>query len=83
MNGKLADASWAQPKTTVKSDEKARKGLSTTITKTEYADSEVVLNAKVKMMAEMIKKSKNCVFYVGAGMSTSAGCNDYASKKKI
>jgi NAD-dependent SIR2 family protein deacetylase len=31
----------------------------------------------------MIKNSKNCVFYVGAGMSTSAGVNDYASKKKI
>jgi hypothetical protein len=51
LNGKLADASWAQPKTTVRSEEKARKGLSTTITKTEYADSDVVLNAKVKAMA--------------------------------
>jgi len=83
LNGKLADSSWAQPKTTVKSDDMARKGLSTHITKTEYGDSDAVLNDKVKLMADMIKKSKNCVFYVGAGMSTSAGCNDYASKKKV
>jgi len=83
MNGTLADPSWKTPAVTLKSDERARKGLYSAATKTEYTDSEAVLKEKTKLMAKLIKESKNCVFYVGAGMSTSAGCNDYASKKKV
>lgn len=33
-------------------------------------------------MAQKIKKAKNVVIYCGAGISTSAGINDIASKGK-
>lgn len=83
MNGTLADSSWNKPSVSVKSNELARKGLFTGATKTEYMDSDALLKNKVELMAKLIKQSKNCVMYVGAGMSTSAGINDYASKKRV
>ena len=83
MNGTLADPSWKEPAVKVKSNELARKGLTSKATKTEYLDSDTLLKNKVELMANLIKKSKNCVMYVGAGMSTSAGINDYASKKRV
>ena len=79
MNGTLADSAWKEPKVSLKSKELARKNMDTDFTKTEFKDSDEVLKKKVALMAKMIKKSKTCVMYVGAGMSTSAGINDYAT----
>lgn len=46
----------------------------------EYLDSPEVLKAKVKLMAEMLRQSKSCCAYTGAGLSRSSGIPDYASK---
>ena len=85
LNGSLAEASWAQPKASVKSKEVQRSdhgfGFSG-ITKTEYQDGKDLLNAKINLMAKKIKNAKSVVIYCGAGISTSSGINDIASKNK-
>eukprot|EP00438_Fugacium_kawagutii_P030302 Skav204410 [mRNA] locus=scaffold398:102268:126856:- [translate_table: standard] len=43
-------------------------------------DHDDVLHAKVKMLADLIRRSKACVAYTGAGISTASGISDYASK---
>lgn len=39
-----------------------------------------VLQAKVRLLADMVRRSHKCVAYTGAGISTAAGISDYASK---
>ena len=39
------------------------------------------MKAKVKLLAEMVKKSQLLVAYTGAGISRNAGIDDYASAK--
>ena len=39
-----------------------------------------MLRAKVKVLASLIRDSKNMVAYTGAGISTGAGIGDYATK---
>jgi hypothetical protein len=48
----------------------------------EYRETDEVLVAKVKLLAELIKKSKNCIAYTGAGLSVASGLDDYATKAK-
>jgi len=45
----------------------------------EYLDEENTLRAKVKIVAELIKKSQRMCAYTGAGISTASGIKDYAS----
>lgn len=45
----------------------------------EYTDTPDVLEAKVSLLAEMLKEG-GCVVYSGAGLSRSAGIGDYASR---
>ena len=40
-------------------------------------DDENLLNEKCKQLADAILKSKFCVVYTGAGLSTSANIPDY------
>jgi NAD-dependent SIR2 family protein deacetylase len=47
---------------------------------TEYMDEPAVLDAKIDVLVGLIEKSKNMIVYTGAGISTGAGINDYASK---
>jgi hypothetical protein len=46
----------------------------------EYEDEPGVLAAKVKLLASLIRRAKHAVVYTGAGLSTSSGIGDYATK---
>merc|ERR1712188_155147 len=59
----------------------AREGY-TRMDASEYLDTPEVLHAKVAMLAEMIRHSRELTAYTGAGLSTSAGVADYASHAK-
>jgi NAD-dependent SIR2 family protein deacetylase len=51
-----------------------------TITASEYLDDEDTLRKKMKAVAELVKKSKFCVAYTGAGLSKASGIPDYATR---
>ena len=70
---------WAAPLTTYRSDAPARPGYDS-MDASEYADEPEVLNAKVKHLARLVLESNCCVAYAGAGLSTAAGIDDYASR---
>merc|ERR1719487_113055 len=78
-HGVLADDSWPLPKLARASADDARPGYKT-MSANEYLDEPDVLKAKVKALANLIRKSKNCVAYTGAGISTASGIRDYATK---
>merc|ERR1711966_426895 len=48
----------------------------------EFRDEPEVLRAKVQLLASLLKKSKATCAYTGAGISTSSGIDDYATKVK-
>eukprot|EP00994_Dinema_validum_P006069 NODE_431_length_1702_cov_58.674531_g314_i0.p1 GENE.NODE_431_length_1702_cov_58.674531_g314_i0~~NODE_431_length_1702_cov_58.674531_g314_i0.p1 ORF type:complete len:351 (-),score=68.32 NODE_431_length_1702_cov_58.674531_g314_i0:317-1369(-) len=48
----------------------------------EYLDSPEVLNAKVALLAQLLRQAHHCVAYTGAGLSVSSGLADYATKAK-
>lgn len=83
LNGTECDPSWSAPKVSVKSDKLARPDLPGKITRTEYKDDDELFKNKIELLASWMKKSKNCVIYSGAGLSTASGINDIASKKKV
>jgi len=70
---------WFSPICVVECNEEARPGYKCKKAH-EFEDDPRTLRLKVKAMAEMIKASKNTCTYTGAGISTSAGIDDYASK---
>ena len=59
---------------------KARDGYERSMQSHEYLDQPFTLRAKVKALAQLIRSSKACVAYTGAGLSTGAGIGDYASR---
>ena len=65
----------------VASDRLARPGYSSK-SASEFLDTPEVLQEKVKVLANMIRKSKNLITYTGAGISTASGVPDYASNKQ-
>lgn len=78
-HGVLGDLSWPMPKLARACDDEARPGYKTMLAH-EYLDEPQVLQAKVKVLAGLILRSKNLVAYTGAGISTSAGVQDYATR---
>lgn len=78
-HGRLGHAGWPLPTLARACCEEARPGYKT-MSAHEYLDSEEVLRSKVKVVADLIRRSRNCTAYTGAGISTAAGIQDYASK---
>lgn len=78
-HGQLAHPDWPLPSCTAEVAEEARPGFSS-CSADEYQDDEMVLDAKVRVFVEMLRASRHCVAYTGAGISTSVGIKDYATK---
>jgi len=78
-HGAFADESWPLPKLARGSADEARPGYKT-MSANEYVDEPEVLKAKVKVLADLIRRSNNFVAYTGAGISTASGISDYATK---
>ncbi|CAF1126080.1 unnamed protein product [Didymodactylos carnosus] len=82
-HGKLgSDQSWKSPRLIASSTEKARPDVTGTVDASEYLDDPDVLDQKVSVLASLIRQSQQFVVYTGAGISTSSGIGDYASKAK-
>lgn len=81
-HGSLGARQWDLPKLVAKSDECARPGYSS-LTASEFLDCDTVLREKVRVLASLVKKhgrAGGVVLYTGAGISTSSGIGDYASR---
>jgi NAD-dependent SIR2 family protein deacetylase len=76
-----AENDWEAPRLVVECDADARPGY-TTKKAHEYEEEPRVLVEKVKLLASLLLKAKYPLAYTGAGISTSSGINDYASKAK-
>ena len=70
---------WAPPSCTFASEAAARPGYDTRDA-SEYQDTAEVLLAKVRQLATLVRKSRRFVVYAGAGLSTAAGIDDYATQ---
>ena len=79
MHGFLGSSEWEAPELTKRCDEEARPGYDTKLAH-EYNDISEVLSMKIALLARLIRKSRNCIAYTGAGLSRSAGISDYATK---
>jgi len=78
-HGRLGQASWPLPKLARACADEARPGYQT-MRAHEYLDEPEVLRGKVGLLADLIRRSRSCVAYTGAGISTASGIRDYASK---
>lgn len=81
MHGTAGSDSWEPPKLVVKCNEVARPGY-TNVEASEYVDTDATLSEKVAVMTEMIKQARETTVYSGAGISTSCGVADYATRAK-
>merc|ERR1711871_737879 len=72
---------WDAPVLATFSKQLARPGYASK-NASEYLDTEPTLKQKISLLAEMIRSAKHCVCYSGAGISTSAGVSDYATKER-
>ena len=81
-HGQLGSASWELPGRATTFDVAARDYCSEKIMAHEYLDSDEVLKRKVAVLADLVRRSRRMLCFTGAGISTSAGIDDYASKAK-
>ena len=81
IHGVLSKKEWNPPIIKSVCNEEARPGYRT-MKAHEYQDEKYVLKDKVKILAELIKCSNYPIVYTGAGISTSSGISDYATKAK-
>ena len=63
-----------------RSDKPAREGYDRSMLGHEYMDDADTLREKVHVLAELLRSSRACCLYTGAGISTGAGIADYASR---
>ena len=82
MHGSMGSSSWELPARATTFDVAARDYCDARIMAHEYLDSPAVLKEKVKLLACMVQRSRNLLALTGAGISTAAGIDDYASKAK-
>ncbi|UJR33568.1 hypothetical protein I4U23_021006 [Adineta vaga] len=80
MHGQAGERNWKLPRLIAASNKKARPDVQGTIDASEYIDDDNVLDAKLDIVVSLIEKSQEFVVYTGAGISTSSGIGDYASK---
>lgn len=78
-HGCLGQPSWAAPRLAVRCTDIARPGYKSGAAH-EYLDVDEVLCQKVRLLADLIRKSKRLVIYAGAGLSTASGIDDYATR---
>lgn len=79
VHGFLRAQSWEAPIKVVHNDEEARPGYQS-MKRHEYNDTPEVLRAKIKLLTELLRTAKYPLAYTGAGISTAAGIDDYATK---
>ncbi|CAF3374871.1 unnamed protein product [Rotaria socialis] len=80
MHGRAGNSTWKLPRLIASCNQKARPDVDGEIDASEYLDSDKVLDAKLDAVVSLIRQSHQFVVYTGAGISTSAGIGDYASK---
>lgn len=77
----MGNEDWPAPLLSVHCDVKAR-GDYTDVLAHEYEEDPRTLREKVKLLAQLLRDSQSACIYSGAGLSTSAGIADYASRAK-
>jgi len=82
MHGRVGKAEWLPPEMVYECSELARAGYDDSTTSDEYAEQPSTLAAKITVLAGLIRASKLCTAYTGAGISRAAGIADYATKDK-
>jgi len=79
MHGLMVQDDWLDPIQVVTCADENRPGYNA-MPSHEYRDDPRTLEKKVALLANLICASSNCMAYTGAGISTTAGIDDYASK---
>ena len=72
-HGLLGDKDWPKPYCIAKSEEANRDDHQNSNTASEYLDEPEVLEKKMEIIANLIKKSNSVLAYTGAGLSRAAG----------
>jgi len=78
-HGRRGEPGWALPRVVSWSAAPCRPDQGNTLPSDEYEDEPDVLAAKTALVAKMLRESRFCVAYCGAGMSRASGIADYAS----
>jgi NAD-dependent SIR2 family protein deacetylase len=81
-HGFKGKSDWPAPVLVAASNDFARADQGNKTLANEYLDSPEVLEKKMEIVSQMIKKSHNLCAYTGAGLSKSSGIPDYATKSK-
>ena len=79
LHGHLGKRTWAAPLLVLESHALARPGYDNTTASHEYLEDAETLREKVKLLAQLIRRSKQFMAYTGAGISTASGIGDYAT----
>jgi len=81
-HGRLAPPDWKEPQRVTTFSVAARDYCDEKIEAHEYLDDEETLAAKVTALCALIRRASRFVAFTGAGISTAAGIDDYASRAK-